>query len=398
MKTKRFISFGSAVLLSLGSLLAINLGHAFAATITWTGGGVDGNWSTAANWQGGVAPTNGDSVVIDNAATFTNGSTDDIVGLSLANITFINNAAGGTVSIVLGQNLTVTTAITQAASANTTSEIIGSTSGNGSKILTLGGDVTVTVAGGYIFGDLNQTDTLALGTHTLTFLESAAGGIVGIDANITGTGGIVYNASGTDFQLRGNNTYSGPTHIMASTLPVHNTGTNNNAFGTSAITIDNGGSIDFTYTTNTTISNAITVAGTANGSPVTSVGFNNSGTTATITIPNITLNGNTRFSNNSLNSTPLTVNLAGITANGHCIEYLGYGNDATSGPANGFTNGPASCVIAATTNDPAPAPKAPNTGFALIRNNPIATFVITALAAAGIVLIARRYNTAASKK
>ena len=36
------------------------------ATRMWAGGGGDNNWTTAANWSGGVVPTTSDSVVISS--------------------------------------------------------------------------------------------------------------------------------------------------------------------------------------------------------------------------------------------------------------------------------------------------------------------------------------------
>ncbi|NCB31799.1 MAG: hypothetical protein EOM66_10385, partial [Clostridia bacterium] len=39
----------------------------FAATITWQGGGGNGNWGTTANWTGGVSPASGDTAVFNSA-------------------------------------------------------------------------------------------------------------------------------------------------------------------------------------------------------------------------------------------------------------------------------------------------------------------------------------------
>lgn len=45
------------VLLAMVLSIFVQTGSAFAATFTWDGGGVDDNFSTAANWVGDVAPT-----------------------------------------------------------------------------------------------------------------------------------------------------------------------------------------------------------------------------------------------------------------------------------------------------------------------------------------------------
>ncbi len=59
MKFKRLGVMGSALILSISSLLTIGLattmGTAFAAapyTCTWTGAGGNNNFSTAGNWSG----------------------------------------------------------------------------------------------------------------------------------------------------------------------------------------------------------------------------------------------------------------------------------------------------------------------------------------------------------
>src|SRR5438093_5709812 len=42
-----------------------------AADLTWTGAGADNNWTTAANWLGGVAPAPGDRLVFDGTTRLT---------------------------------------------------------------------------------------------------------------------------------------------------------------------------------------------------------------------------------------------------------------------------------------------------------------------------------------
>ena len=328
-------------------------------------------------------------MVIDNSATFTNGSTDDIVGLSLNTITFTNNGSSGPVVIALGQNLTVTTAITQASSATTTIDAINDD--GSAKTLTIGGPVTVTSIGGLSIG--NTGDTLALGSNTLTFTDNGAtNNIVVINADITGSGAaVVYNGPATDYQLSGNNTYSGTTHVMATDLAIDNTGTSN-IYGSSAITVENAGSIDLRSASSATISNAITVVGITSGSPVTSLNFASSGTNTVLTVPNITLTGETRFGNEN-QANGLTINLAGINSNGFCVEYIGSGS-TSDGPANGFSNGPAGCVVTAAVKTPG----TPNTGFALIKNNPIASMAIILAAAGGVALVARQTSKRATHR
>ena len=55
------------------------------STYTWTGGGANSNWSNGANWQGGVSPTSGSTLIFGSGESqFTN--VDDISGLSIAEI------------------------------------------------------------------------------------------------------------------------------------------------------------------------------------------------------------------------------------------------------------------------------------------------------------------------
>lgn len=89
MKRNRLASFGSALVLSLSSLLVFSAPRVFAATTTWSGGGSDTNVSTAANWVGGVAPVNGDILVFPNvdSMSVTNDSLTSVGGITLQDYT-----------------------------------------------------------------------------------------------------------------------------------------------------------------------------------------------------------------------------------------------------------------------------------------------------------------------
>jgi hypothetical protein len=62
LNTKKLVRLGSALFL----FLLTSANTVFAQTITWDGGGGDGNWSTAANWTGDVLPTATNDVFIGN--------------------------------------------------------------------------------------------------------------------------------------------------------------------------------------------------------------------------------------------------------------------------------------------------------------------------------------------
>ena len=72
------------------------------ATDTWTGGGIDNNWSTGGNWSSGV-PGTGETLVFPlGASQLTN--VDNVANLSVAEIQF-----GGTHYVITGTDaLTLT--------------------------------------------------------------------------------------------------------------------------------------------------------------------------------------------------------------------------------------------------------------------------------------------------
>lgn len=403
---KRLRQLFVTVVLALTPLVAvITPGTAHAAgggTFTWTGGDASsGNWSVADNWAGDLAPQPndvGDTIIIDNSQNFSHQSINDVSNLGIANLEFTNNASSGTPTIELDNSIAVTGAITQESSDTNTPDVI--TNDGAAITIAIGAPTTVTSTAGITFGQPGAVDTIALGGN-LTFTDDggSSANITAIYDNITGSGTVEYDGGATNYQLYGDNTYSGSTQVTATNLPI--TTSNDNAFGSasSPITVGTGGSISIDYDNTTTLSNPITIAGTTSGSPVTSLDFETLGTGVTISVPNITLNGETRFSNGGTSST-LTVNLAGITSNGYCIQYLGYGGGTTDGPSNGFTNGPTGCVISSggsgSGSGSTAAPKTPDTGLAAIEANPFVIAAATLLITGALVTISRRLSTAPS--
>lgn len=396
MRLKKLVDIGSAAVLSLSSMLIINLPTVHAAgTVTWTGtdctaGSPDCTWSDTNNWSGGVVPGNGDDVVIDTSVNQGSAiNTNTISSLAINSLTFINNTPSNpNYTLDLGSGLTINSAITQASSSTTTIPVI---EGN----IALGGDVLVT--GNYImdFTDTSPSTSAAINLNgfMLTFSDTGnttGAPIVSISIPITGSGGVVYNAPQTDFQMSGASNYNGTTDVIATALPVRlgASQTGVGIFGNSTVTIESGGSASFNSDSSATVNNAITVAGTTSGSPITSLTFgcNLSCTGVTISAPNITLNGDTRFSNTDAG---VAVNLAGITANGHCVEYL-----EAAGASGTFQNGPTACQVNTTgggsSSDGGSAPGTPDTGLAAIIAHPVQTLLITSVMAIALLAIALR--------
>ncbi|MEI6751291.1 MAG: hypothetical protein WCK69_01915, partial [Candidatus Saccharibacteria bacterium] len=146
---KRFINFTLAGFLSLSSLLLMPIPKAIAAadTCTWNGS-VDDSWSNGANWTGcdnsGV-PEDGDSLVFNNtAANIT--STNDIVGLTLANVSFIGSSPTNTTEIGSGITFSIDDSLIIDAS-------------------------NVTIANNIIFNNLDSGDGIRVNTAGLTNIE-----------------------------------------------------------------------------------------------------------------------------------------------------------------------------------------------------------------------------------
>ena len=177
------------------------------STFTWTGGGANSNWSTGANWQGGVSPTSGSTLVFGvGQSQLTN--VDDIVGLSVAEI----QLAGGY-----------------------------SISGNA---------ITLTGSGGVGIDSQSATNTfsspITLGA-SLAFTEDA--GQLTLGGVISGSQSLTKGGPGTLVQS-GANTYSGTTTVSAGTLSIaadSNLGTAPGSNTPGSVTI-NGGTLATTGT------------------------------------------------------------------------------------------------------------------------------------------------------
>jgi autotransporter-associated beta strand protein len=176
-----------------------------AATRVWTGASAtSGNWTTAANWQGGVAPLPGDGLQFADAGARKTSNTNNFpAGTSF---TFINCFGNG--YRLRGNRVTITNSLT-----------VGNPAG--SHIVDL--DITLNPLDGTatftsfdaaasltINGDIN------LGPHRLT---TDGLGDITIAGVISGTGSVFKNNGGElAFAGFGPNSYSGPTTVVRGVL------------------------------------------------------------------------------------------------------------------------------------------------------------------------------------
>lgn len=367
-----------------------------AGTKTWIGTACNGvshdcAWSNATNWQSSSVPSGNDDVIFDNSVLNPAFSpTDDINGLAVNTLTFINAGSGAnTITLgsgLLGGDLTVNNSISQAASSTTADFIKGT--------LILGGSVVVTgngnnlTIGSSTSGQAN--DILNLNGHSLTFQNVVVPGStpkVTINDVISGAGVVTYNGPNTQFVVNGINTYSGTTNVTASSSWLGGDIINQQPFGTSSIVVGSAAGIKFLSSTNLTFTNSIQLdGGSATSSLPISIFFAKSGAgPVSFSFPNISLLGNVRLSNDS----NTTVDLTGITVNGHCVEYLTNGALVDTP----YTGGPAICTTPVTPSTPTGSvstttttkAKAPDTGIARIAANPLLT-AFGAMAAAVVMV------------
>jgi len=253
---------------ALAPELAVGVG---SQVDTWTGGGADGNWQTAANWN--TVPTAGHTLTF--AGTTRPSNTNNFpANTSFGGVMF--NAGAG--SFTLGGN-----AIT----------LTGNIANNGAYPQAV-----------------NLPVALSAGSHNLTTNT----GNLTLGGAISGSGSVSKTGSGTA-TLSVANTYNGGTTVAAGTLTFGNA----TALGSGAVTL-NGGTLKagggFTLANNIAVSGAsnfemgganTTLSGSLSGSGALTL--NNSGAASTMTFGNnsgysgtLTVNNGTAVSFNSSNS------------------------------------------------------------------------------------------------
>ena len=277
---------------------------------TWTGGGSDSNWSTAANWDncGGAhpVPIDGDWLLFpDLASRKTN--TNDIAGLDLGHLQF-----NGYDYVIGGNAITLSAGI----SSNLASQSAGTTAPFFNVNITLMGPQTF--AGNGISQGVFLHGTLALNGNTLTVTGV---GPTGLDGDISGAGGITTDSF--ELFLAGNNSYTGPTNVNGGAVQVGS----NTAFGTTGVgtVVAPGARLLLNGTSPMTINEPLALGGI----PASEIAMNAFQVTHTWAGP-ITLNGATNF-RNDLDASPLV--FSGVISGPGGITRTGIGGVVVlSGP------------------------------------------------------------------
>lgn len=206
------------LLLSVFLFSAIN---SFSAVRTWDGGGGNGNWTTAANWVGDVAPANNDDLVFPaTAAQFVTNNDFSTMFLSFASLTIEGGnytIGGNTLRLINGLTvnggtqalnlfISVTDSQTFRSAQGSTVTLFSLFIGSGFPnpfVLTL--DIAGSFGIGVIFGTGSLTKTglgallIAGGTYDGAITHN--NGVLAVDANIPDST-ITINAGtfgGTDF-------------------------------------------------------------------------------------------------------------------------------------------------------------------------------------------------------
>lgn len=284
----------------------IKTNPAHAANFTWTGGGSGANFSTAGNWQGGVAPTGAatDALIFDNdLADFTAKTpNNNLVGADFASITFAAGTGEDTPSID-GNAFSVSASIT------------GTSEGNINNDVTASDNLTLTTGAS---GAIRLLGNLSMGSNNLIISGSGETIISGI---ISGTGTVLVSETARA-QFNGANTFSGVTTISSGAALGTNSST---GLGTTAgkTIVQSGGTLCAYYYEGLTIAEPIDVAGSGTSSKGAAlcVGAIVSGAGGSGASPTITLSGAINLTANSLVSSAdgAAFSLSNVTLNGFTI-------------------------------------------------------------------------------
>ncbi|HLJ93898.1 MAG TPA: Ig-like domain repeat protein, partial [Gemmataceae bacterium] len=258
------------------------------ATHTWSGAGINNNWSLDSNWTGGSPANDPTPVLVFPAGAAQLSSLNDLNSLAVQSITFSANnylVSGNPISLMGGITL----------------------DGNVSGLVTFNLDTTLAAA---------QTWTVTKAGANLAAHGDLSGAAT---ANLTLTGA-------GNYALAGNNTYTGSTTVSSGVLIA----SGSKPVGLGTLLLNNGSTLEADGAA--TLTNLYTVTG--------SVIFNTKDSLSSLTLRGRgTLNS---FNSITVSNSPGEVALAGsISGNGSLIVNPGSTGDLTvSGPDNSNLSGP----------------------------------------------------------
>ncbi len=211
----KFIIAGWLALLVVGVLWCE---HSRAADITWTGGtnGVNTGtaWRSATNWDSITVPTSADNAIFDSAGTVTTCAIDLGAAAGTQQIGAVTVGAGRSAALSI-RNLTTST-----------TDGILRLNGVGGTVLS-----NASTTASLTFTNASTGKLLGLGLATDGTVYSTDGGgtagqisVFSIISDVGGSRSITKTGNGI-FYLRGVNTYSGTTTVLAGNLQVDDVGT-----------------------------------------------------------------------------------------------------------------------------------------------------------------------------
>lgn len=332
MKLRRFGAAFSSGILAFSSLLTLTVPHvvhAAANTCTWTGV-TDTKFSTVGNWSncGGVAPVNGDNLVFDNSSlTAESDLNNDLTAFTSGTITF----SGSTTYAykITGNALTIGGDVTN----NTGADDIFDTD------VALGGNVTVDLTSGYgavSFGTSTDTTPHLLDTqgHNLTFAGAGASCGDYNSSKLAGSGNVTVNMSSKKaIMFVANSTgFSGGVTVTSGMFAVG--GGLGNSTG---VTVNDGGSLGFMPTTDTTYNFPISLTGNGASQYFATLMADSSfgGCGGGAASANVTLSGPVTLNSDiTYGGADVTTVTGAYNANGHKVTNLaGSGGTFTAGGA-----------------------------------------------------------------
>ena len=288
----------------------------------WSGLGADNNWSTGANWIGGIAPLAGDDLVFPDGASRLTNNNDLAPGTAFGSLTVTGGdyqIAGNAIGLAAG---------------------ILANFGSGSKP-DFGIDITLNAPQSFVNNGLSvQVAAVNLNGNQLTLDGSGSFSHFLVAGVVSGAGGIVKNGIGNlYFASPTGNTYTGTTQINNGSVEIRH------AFGLGASGVGNetiigpDGALRFGLSDNISVAESLILQGSGFNGPggpgsivVLSNGCISGG--CTLTGP-VVLAGSTII---SVSSTRLTIN-QGITETGvHGLTKIGAGTLNLNG-TNAYTAG-----------------------------------------------------------